>query len=89
MRSFGRCRQQIARFSPLSAFAYQGFRFPHLLFPRLTEVEDDTFDNTLAIRLNIGRDFAVTPSSPEYCGNIFTIASVQTVELILLKKIDK
>ena len=37
------------------------------LFPGLTEVEDDTFDGTLAIRLIIGRDFAVTRSSPESC----------------------
>ena len=35
--------------------------------PGLTEVEDDTFDGTLAIRLIIGRDFAVTRSSPESC----------------------
>ena len=39
----------------------------HILFPGLTEVEDDTFDGTLAISLIIGRDFAVTRSCPESC----------------------
>ena len=34
-------------------------------FPGLTEVEDDTNDGVLAIRFIIGRDFAVTRSSPE------------------------
>ena len=32
-----------------------------------SEVEDDTNDSVLAIRLIIGRDFAVTRSSPESC----------------------
>ena len=38
-------------------------------------------EGTLAIRLIIGRDFAVTRSSPESCCNIFAMASEQTVEL--------
>ena len=32
-----------------------------------TEVEDDTFEGARAIKLIIGRDFAVTRSSPESC----------------------
>ena len=35
--------------------------------PRLTEVEDHTCDGVLAIRFIIGRDFAVTRSSPDPC----------------------
>ena len=35
--------------------------------PRASEVEDDTCVGALAIRLIIGRDFAVTRSSPESC----------------------
>ena len=57
----------------------------------LTEVEDDTFDGTLAIRLIFGRDFAVTRSSPESCCSLFAIASEQTVELkwLILNKHNK
>ena len=36
---------------------------------------------TLAIRLIIGRDIAVTRSSPESCASLFAIVSDQTVEL--------
>ena len=39
------------------------------------------FEGALAIRLIIGRDFAVTRSSPESCCDVFAIASEQTVEL--------
>ena len=45
----------------------------------LTEVEDDTFDGTLATRFII--DFAVTRSSPESCWDRFDIVSEHTVEL--------
>ena len=44
-----------------------------------TEVDDDTFDGTLAIKLIIGRDFAVTRSPPESCSDRFAIVSEQTV----------
>ena len=37
----------------------------HGFFPRLTEVDDDTCDGALAIRIIIGLDFAMTRSSPE------------------------
>ena len=60
MRSLGRCRQRVAPVSPLSVLALQGFWFPQLFFSGLTEVEDDTFDGALAIRLIIGRDFSRT-----------------------------
>ena len=39
------------------------------------------FEGTLAIRLIIGRDVAVTRSSPETCCNLFAMASEQSVEL--------
>ena len=39
------------------------------------------FEGTLAIRLIIGRDFAVPRSSPESCCNLFAMASEQTVGL--------
>ena len=39
------------------------------------------FEGTLAIRFIIGRDFAVTRSSPESCCSLFAIASEQAVEL--------
>ena len=39
------------------------------------------FEVTLAMRLIIGRDFAVTRSSPESCCNLFAMASEQTVGL--------
>ena len=67
--------------SSFSAFALQGFRFPQLLFLGLHEVEDDIFEGTLAIGLIIGRDFAVTRSSPESCCSLFAMASEQTVGL--------
>ena len=49
------------------------------------------FEGALAIRLIIGRDFAVTRSSPESCCDIFAIASEQTVELkwLILNKHNK
>ena len=51
--------------SSLSAIVLLGSYLPYLLFPGLTEVEDETCDGTVAMRLIIGRDFAVTRSSPE------------------------
>ena len=59
--------------------------------PGLTEVEDDTNDGVLAIRFIIGRDFAVTRSSPDSCGARFAIAAVQAVELkwLILNKFNK
>ena len=54
--------------APLSQQLYsRDFDFHNFSSPGLTEVEDDTFDGTLAITLIIGRDFAVTRSSPESC----------------------
>ena len=49
------------------------------------------FDGTLAARLIIGRDFALTGSSPESCCNLFVIASEQTAELewLILNKLNK
>ena len=44
----------------------------YLLFTGLTEVEDDTCDGALAIKLIIGRDFAVTRSSPESCWDLLS-----------------
>ena len=59
-----------------------------LLFPGLTEVEDDTCDGALAIRFITGRDFAVTRSSSESCWDRFAIVSEHTVELkwLILKQ---
>ena len=91
MRSFGRCRQRFAPFAPLSQLSHsRDFDF-HSLFTGLTEVEDDTFDGTLAIRLIIGRDFVVTRSSPESCCNLFAIASEQNEEQkwLILNKLNK
>ena len=34
---------------------------------RFDEVEDDTIEGILAVNFIIGRDFAVTRSSPEFC----------------------
>ena len=47
--------------------------------------------NTLATRLNIGRDFAVTHYSPESCWDRFAIVSEHTVELkwLILNKHNK
>ena len=64
----------------------QSFRTPGILIsiaslPRLSDFEDDMFEGALAMKLIIGRDFAVTRSSPESCCNRFAIASEQTVEL--------
>ena len=39
------------------------------------------FEGALALRLIIGRGFAVTRSSPESCFDLFAIASEQTAEL--------
>ena len=39
------------------------------------------FDGALAIKLILGRNFAVTRSCPESCCDLFPIASEQTVEL--------
>ena len=65
MRSSGRCRQRVAPFAPLSQLSHsKDFDF-HRFFPGLAEVEGDTFDGTFAIRPIIGRNFAVTRSSPE------------------------
>ena len=81
MQSFDRCRHRVSPVLPLSQQLYsRDFDF-HNFFTGLTEVEDDTFDGTLAIRLIIGRGFAVTRSSPESCCTLFAIASEQTVEL--------
>ena len=63
--------------SSFLAVVLQRFWFPWLLFSGLTEVEDDTCDGILALRLIIGRDFAVTRSSPESCSSLFAIASEQ------------
>ena len=43
------------------------------------------------VRLSIGRDFAVTRSSPEFCCGLFAIASEQTAELkwLILNKHNK
>ena len=59
--------------------------------PRLTEVEDDTCDGVLAIRFIIGREFAVTRSSPEFCWDRFAIVSEHAVELkwLILNKHNK
>ena len=66
MRSFGRCRHRVSPVFPLSRQLYsRDFDFHN--FSGLTEVEDDTFDGTLAIRLIIGLDFDVTRFSPESC----------------------
>ena len=54
---------------------------PWLLFPGLTEIEDDTNDSVLAIRFIIGLDFAVTRSPPESFRDRFAIVSEHTVEL--------
>ena len=67
--------------SSFSAIELQGSWLPELLFTGLTEVEDDTCDGALAIRFIIGRDFAVTRSSPESCWDRFAIVSEHTVEL--------
>ena len=83
-------RELFFRSMPISGFpdptsfspnVLQGFWFPQVFFSWLFEVENDTFDGTLAISLIIGRDFAVTRSSPESCLSRFAIVSLQTVEL--------
>ena len=67
MRSFGRCRYRVSPIIPLSQQLYcKDFDFHSFSSPGLTEVEDDTSDGVLAIRLIIGRDFAVTRSAPEF-----------------------
>ena len=67
MQSFDRCRHRVSPVLPLFQQLYsRDFDFHDFSSPVLTEVEDDTFDGTLAIRLIIGRDFAVT-RSPESC----------------------
>ena len=74
-----------------SAIELHGSWLPLLLFPGLTEVEDDTCDGALAIRFIKGRDFAVTRSSPESCWDRFAIVSEHTVELkwLMLNKHNK
>ena len=54
------------------AIELQGSWLPQLLFPGLAEV---------AIRFIIGRDFAVTRSSPDSCWDRFSIVPEYTVEL--------
>ena len=63
----GLCRYEVSLIAPHSQQLYSRDLDFHNFFPGLTEVEDDTCDGTLAIRLIIGRDFAVTRSSPESC----------------------
>ena len=92
MQSFGRCRQRVSPVLPLSQQLYsRDFDFHNFSSPGLTEVEDDTFDGTLAIKLIIGRYFAVTRSSLESCCSLFAIASEQTVKLkwLILNKHNK
>ena len=67
--------------SSFSAFALQVLWLSKLFFPGLFDAEDDRVEEALAIRLIIGRDFAVTRSSPESCCTLFAIASEQLVEL--------
>ena len=76
--------------STFSAKELQEFQFPKIPSTGQTEVEDDTLDGTLAIKLIIGLDFAVTRSSPDCC-YLFAIDSEQTVELklLILNKVNK
>ena len=64
MRSIGHCRQRVSLVFPLSQHSYsRDLDFHNFSSPGLAEVEDDTFDGTLQLRLIIGLDFAVTRSS--------------------------
>ena len=66
--SFGLCRYQVALIAPPSQQLYsRDLDFHNFSSPGLTEVEDDKSDGVLATRFIIGRDFAVTRSSPESC----------------------
>ena len=66
--SIGLCRFQVAQIAPLSQqLDSRDLDFRNFFSPGFAEVEDNTCDGALAIRFIIGRDFAVTRSSPDSC----------------------
>ena len=85
-RFLGRCPQGVAPLYPLSLslaqlshsrdLDFHSFSSPGSLTSRMADSREH-----LAIRLIIGRDFAVTRSSPEFCCDLFAIALEETVEL--------
>ena len=85
------CLYQVAPISPLEQLNSMDLDSRNISFTGLTEVEDDTSDGVLATRFIIGRDFAVTRSSPESCWDRFAIAAEQTVGLkwLMLNKHNK
>ena len=72
---------QVALIDHLQQKISKDLDFRSISSPGLDEVEDDTTDGILAVRFIIGRDFAVTRSSPESCWDRFAIVSEYTVEL--------
>ena len=85
------CLCQVAPISPLEQLNSMDLDSRNISFTGLTEVEDDTSDGVLPPRFIIGRDFAVTRSSPESCSNRFYMAAEQTVGLkwLMLNKFNK
>ena len=91
-RNFGRVSfrtrlQRVAPFYPLPQISHsRDFDFHNFSSPGFLTSRVNRFEVALAIRLIIGRDFAVTRSSPEYCCNLFDITSEQSVEQKWLMK---
>ena len=59
--------------------------------PGFDEAEEDTNEGILAVKFIMGRDLAVTRSSPDPCRARFAIAAMQAVELkwLILNKVNK
>ena len=68
---------------------YLGFQVDSL--PGFDEAEEDTTEGILAVKFIMGRDLAVTRSSPDSFWARFAIAAVQAVELkwLMLNKFNK
>ena len=60
---------------------FQDFDIHTRSSPGFDKVEDDTTEGILAVKFIMGRDFAVTRPSPEFCWARFAIAAMQAVEL--------
>ena len=70
---------------------FPGSWYPYEVLPGFDEVEEDTTEGILAVKFIMGRDLAVTRSSPDSCWARFAIAAVQAVELqrLILNKVNK
>ena len=79
--SFTKKLQRVAPFHHLSQLSNSEDSDFHSFFPGLSDVEDARFEGAFEIKLIIGLDFAVTPSSLDSFCVLFDITSEHSAEL--------